>query len=173
MSAGTRLRLFLQGDLWNQSDCENDRLPKAALVCWASNAPSVLRSALFPCASKEKRIYLDYMRAVQPVLWEDVCRVFIFLHKTLWSRYLYLVFSYGTILLVEIPSQILCICGTEEIAGSSIGCALWWNGISGRFQGFSSAGAMFWIRHHPTVSFFNYIPPNWEWAFRFLFCFCT
>lgn len=120
-----------------------------------------------------RREYIWIIRGLFALFFENVCRVFIFLHKTLQSSYLYLVFSFSTILLVEIPSQVLCTCGTEENAGSSIGCALWWNGVSGRLQGFCSVDAVFWIRHHPTVSFFNHIPQNWEWDSRFLFCFHT
>ena len=69
--------------------------------------------------------------------------------------YLYLIISFTMMLLVEIPSQLQCICGTEENAGSSVGCTLWWNGIFGRFQRFSGIGTMFWIRHHPSVSLFR------------------
>lgn len=61
------------------------------------------------------------MRAIQPILCEDVCNVFIFLHRILQSSYLNLVFSFSTVLLVEIPSQVL---STEENGGSSIGCGL-------------------------------------------------
>lgn len=71
MSAETRLRLFLQGDLWNQSDCENDKPPKAAALCCAGcagSAPSVLRFTLVPWASKERRVHLDYWGVILPIL---------------------------------------------------------------------------------------------------------
>lgn len=85
----------------------------------------MLRSDLVPSASKEERIFLHFGGLFSLFFHEDVCGVFIFLHKILCSHYLYLVFFFSMVLLVEIPSQLFCICGTEENAGSSIDCALW------------------------------------------------
>lgn len=57
VSAETRLRLFLKGDLGNQSDCENDKPPKAFssfCACCAFSAPSVLKFTLVSCMQEER-----------------------------------------------------------------------------------------------------------------------
>lgn len=175
VSAETRLRLFLQGDLWNQSDCENDKPPKATSLCCAccaGSAPSVLRFALVPCASKEKRIHLDYWGVVLPILSG------VHVHAVSSSSYIRL----RELLLFV--SYYLLYYDVISWNPQSITVYLWYRGecwqqyrlylmvkcIFGRFQRFSSIGTMFGIRHHPIVSLFNNIPQNCDRASGFPFC---
>lgn len=130
----------------------------------------------FPVRVEERSIHLDYWRVIPHILsGMHVHAMSSSSYIRLWEVLLCVSYyiSFTVMLLVEIPSQLLCICGTEENTGSGIGCTLWWNGIFARFQRFSSIGTMFWIRHHPSVSLFNDIPQNCAWASGFLFCLHT
>lgn len=173
VSAETRLRFFLQGDLWNQSDCENDKPPKAASLCCAccaGSAPSVRRFTLVPCVSKERRIHLRYWRVVLPILSG------MHVHAVSSSSYLRL-----REVLLFISYYLFC-CDVISWNPQSITVYLWYRElwqqyrlylvvkcIFGRFQRFSSIGTVFCIRHHPSVSVFNSIPQNCDRASGFPF----
>jgi len=188
VSAGTRLRLFLQGDLWNQSDCENAKPRRAGALraaCWAGSVPSGLRFARAPWVHKERGRRLDYGRVGPPVLAgrhvhavssSSSVRLVLFL-------YIYITYIIYKEVLLLISYCLLCYEVTSWNPQLTT-VYLWYRGerwqqyrlylmvecVFGRFQRFSAVGTMFWIRCHPSVSLFNNIPQNCDQASGFPFC---